>query len=62
MEMLKSYRTSVVVSGLWYKCDMVCQKWCCVCWSWWITESAATCCCIGDTQLGSVNYTSTFVY
>jgi len=31
------------------------QKWLC---SWWDTESYAACCCTGDTQLGSVCYTS----
>ena len=46
------------VLGCWVQCHVLCQKWCCACWSWWNTKSYATCCCTGDTQLGSVNFTS----
>ena len=47
------------VLGCWVQCHVLCQKWCCACWSRWNTESYAACCCTGDTQLGSVNFTST---
>ena len=43
------------LSGLCIQCHMGYQKWLC---SWWDTESYAACCCTGDTQLGSVCYTS----
>ena len=43
--------------GWWVQCHVLCQQWCCACWSWWNTVSYETCCCTGDTQLGSVNYT-----
>ena len=39
----------------WVQCHVLCQQWCCACWSWWNTESYEACCCTGDTQLGSVN-------
>ena len=45
------------VLGWWVQCHVLCQQWCCACWSWWNTQSYEACCCTGDTQLGSVNYT-----
>jgi len=45
------------VLGWWVQCHVLCQQWCCACWSWWNTESYEACCCTGNTQLGSVNYT-----
>jgi len=45
------------VLGWWVQCHVLCQQLCCACWSWWNTESYEACCCTGDTQLGSVNYT-----
>ena len=44
------------VLGWWVQCHVLCQQWCCACWSWWNTQSYEVCCCTGDTQLGSVNY------
>jgi len=41
------------VLGWWVQCHVLCQQWCC---AWWNTESYEACCCTGDTQLGSVNY------
>ena len=43
------------VLGCWVQCHVLCQQWCCACWSWWNTQSYEAC-CTGDTQLGSVNY------
>ena len=43
--------------GWWVQCHVLCQQWCCACWSWWNTQSYGACCCTGDTQFGSVNYT-----
>ena len=43
--------------GWWVQCHVLCQQWCCACWSWWNTVSYEACCCTGDTQLGSVNFT-----
>jgi len=45
------------VLGWWVQCHVFCQQWCCACWNWWNTQSYEACCCTGDTQLGSVNYT-----
>jgi len=38
--------------------SVLCEMWCCACWSWWNTQSYAACCCTGDTRLSSVSYTS----
>ena len=44
------------VLGWWVQCHVLCQRWCCACWSWWNTLSYEACCCTGDIQLGSINY------
>ena len=44
------------VLGWWVQCHVLCQQWCCACWSWWNTQSYEACCCTGDARLGSVNY------
>ena len=44
------------VLGWWIQCYVLCQQWCCACWSWWNTQSYEACCCTGDARLGSVNY------
>ena len=44
------------VLGWWVQCHVLCQQWCCACWSWWNTQSYEAFCCTGDAQRGSVNY------
>jgi len=44
------------VLGWWVQCHVLCQQWCCACWSWWNIQSYEACCCTGDARLGSVNY------
>jgi len=46
--------TVYFLSGLWVQCHVLCQKWCCACWSWRDTESDEVCCSTRDVQLGSV--------
>ena len=45
------------VLGWWVQCHVLCQQWCCACWSWWNTQSCEACCCTRDTRLGSVSCT-----
>jgi len=45
------------VLGWWVQCHVLCQHWCCACWSWWNTQSYGARCCTGDTRLSSVNFT-----
>ena len=54
---VKSQNDCYFVLGWWVQCYVLCQQWCCACWSWWNTESYEACCCTGNTQRGSVSCT-----
>ena len=54
---VKSHNDCYFVLGWWVQCRVLCQQWCCACWSWWNTESYEACCCTGNTQRGSVSCT-----
>ena len=53
---LKFQNDYCFVLGCWVQCYMLCQQWCCACWSWWNTESYEAY-CTGNTQHGSVSCT-----
>jgi len=54
---MKSQNDCYFVLGWWVQCYVLCQQWCCDCWSWWNTQSYEACWCTRDIQHGSVRYT-----